>query len=419
MSSRHSGSKRPPHLKVAPPPDSIRASAENRRALDDEDTPLATSGQVTITLTPEQLFEFLEKHDGTSTPSTPTGFLGMPVREQTRDEEDAAFERPTTIEPTATEPVTPDLDEDQHDASATPSCATPDAVDEHSWFDPDPHFDKLALASAITQPRGTGLPGSASIDTPNAHRRRPATHHQKPAVRDGRPSENNEQPGSPSADVSRAPSRRRRAALGGLTATVLVVLAAIGANAFTGGQRTTRRVAEKRALASASTIRTPLLAPVADKFTSGYATVVFATRRVGAKLELAAARRRRELQLKRRREAEAAAAVAAAQAARARAAAAAAAAPQPSPVVASDSAGSSGGASTSTYQPPARSTGSSNSQSSSGTAKSSGSSGSASSGSGSSGSGSSGRATTSTPTTTGPICYPGTLGCWPGGPATK
>ncbi len=121
-----------------------------------------------ITLPLEEYIELREKsgETSTSTSSTSTGFLGMPAREQTGDEEDAAFERPTTIEPPATQPLTPDLDGEQRDASTNPSCTTPNAADECSWFDPDPHFNKLALASATTQPYGTGLPGSASIDTP-------------------------------------------------------------------------------------------------------------------------------------------------------------------------------------------------------------------------------------------------------------
>ncbi len=282
------------------------------------------------------------------------------------------------------------------DQPATPAPGPPD----HEAAAP-----QGADPEEIPQPRPEPSPAPA-----RAHRRGPPANHHKPAVRHRRRSENNQQPDSPPAAASHAHPRRRRAALGGLTAAVVVVLAAFGVGASTGGQRTPRRVADEPALVSRSKIRTPLFAPVAANFARGYAIVVFAARRVGVQVELLAAKRRRELALKRRRAAQAAAAAAAAQTAQAQAAAAA----QTSPAV-SDTSGASGGAGSS-YQPPATSTGSSSSQGSSGAASSSGSSGSGSSGSGSSGS----AATTSTPTKTGqPICYPGTLGCWPGGPATK
>ena len=185
------------------------------------------------------------------------------------------------------------------------------------------------------------------------------------AVRDGRASEANGRGEGPRVGTaSHSALGRRRAAVGALT-VVVVVLAVVGVNALA-GQRATPRVAARASLASASKIQTPLLAPIAANFARGYAMVGSATRGVGVKVKLVAARRRRELLLRRRREAQAAAA----QAARAQTAVAA-------QTTQGERSGSSGGASAPSYVPRATSPASSSSQSSSGTAKSGGSSSSA------------------------------------------
>src|SRR5664279_4304806 len=52
---RHGGSNRPPHLTVAPSPDSTAPTVTSTTsALAEEDAPLSTAGQVTIMLTPEE-----------------------------------------------------------------------------------------------------------------------------------------------------------------------------------------------------------------------------------------------------------------------------------------------------------------------------------------------------------------------------
>lgn len=168
---RNGGSNRPSHLTVAPEPDSARATAVAKRsAQTEEDAPLTTSGQVTITLTREEYMDLVEKPDEASTPTSGTanGFLDdTPARERAGAEEDAAFDHSTPIEPTATEPSVPDLDEEQRDTDTGPSCATTDADEERRFDrDPDPHFDELAGAGVSAELRGYDPPGSASIDTP-------------------------------------------------------------------------------------------------------------------------------------------------------------------------------------------------------------------------------------------------------------
>jgi hypothetical protein len=137
---RHGGSNRPPHLTVAPSPDSTAPTVTSTTsALAEEDAPLSTAGQVTIMLTPEEFMKLADPGGETLTPSSSNEPIDTPAREQTDEDEDedAAFDRSTTEH---TEIPTPELDTEPAGAHSAPEDRTTaeDAEKDARTEDPTP-----------------------------------------------------------------------------------------------------------------------------------------------------------------------------------------------------------------------------------------------------------------------------------------
>ena len=187
MAPRRSGSTRPPHLKVAPPPESgQREAVEVERARAEAHAPLTTSGQVTITLTHEEYIELVENPAGTSISSTSPGFLGMPAREY-----------PATSRARRSSP--PRRSSQQRSAPHGPRRRAT-RREHHSELHDTPHGQRGRLVRA--QPRPALRQARARDRTPTAarnrsarqridrqpqpRRRRPAVHHKPGAATGGR-----------------------------------------------------------------------------------------------------------------------------------------------------------------------------------------------------------------------------------------
>ncbi|MGO9792034.1 MAG: hypothetical protein ACLP8S_21785 [Solirubrobacteraceae bacterium] len=207
---RHGGSNRPPHLTVAPSPDSTAPTVTSTTsALAEEDAPLSTAGQVTIMLTPEEFMNLAEPGGETLTPSSSNEPIDTPAPEQTDEDEDAAFDRSTTEQ---TEIPTPELDTEPAGADRAPEDrTTAEATEKDARTDdpdPDPHFEQLANMTTAA-PRALAAAGSASIDTPPIRPTRRTSSRAAPARR------------------NRPPRRRRRNSILVVAAVITITVPAI------------------------------------------------------------------------------------------------------------------------------------------------------------------------------------------------
>ena len=155
---RRQGRSRPSsHLKVAP----VAADDRETLTLPPEDAPVMSSERVMVQLTPDEYVQLRDEAAERSTADAPRDIAASLSANEDHQVEDADDDE---VAPFAAAAGLANLAK-----LGSAMAASPDQTPlEH---DPDPHFDKLATRTAVSQ-RPSGPPGTALIDAPPARRSR-------------------------------------------------------------------------------------------------------------------------------------------------------------------------------------------------------------------------------------------------------
>jgi hypothetical protein len=144
-----------------------------------------SASRVTVELSPDEYVQLLDEADRRSPAGSPSYVPQSPETREYHHAEDSDAEEHSFAASSNVAEQSPAgaADERAELASAAPGAFDADPVDQHR--DPDPHFDKLATENATAQPL-SGLPGSASIDTPPIRRARRGVPPARRRTRDGK-----------------------------------------------------------------------------------------------------------------------------------------------------------------------------------------------------------------------------------------
>jgi hypothetical protein len=146
-----------------------------------------SASRVTVELSPDEYVQLLDEADRRSPAGPPSYVPQSPDTREYHHAEDSDGEEHSFAASSNVAEQSPAGAADGRAglASAVPAALDADPVDQHR--DPDPHFDKLATENATAQPL-SGLPGSASIDTPPIRRARRGIPPARRSTRDGKAS---------------------------------------------------------------------------------------------------------------------------------------------------------------------------------------------------------------------------------------